>query len=207
MNELEAVAEGTTTLLRAIRDHPEDAALWGRLEVRYRPYLLVWCRRQAIQGSDADDLTQEILTKLLSILVRFQYDPSRGTFRGFLASIAEWTWIDLCKKRRRQLPVDATARDAVWLDAVEARDDFLAMLHERFDLHIFEEAKRMAREASPEKEWRAWCACKLEEVSAPKIAAELGIKAGSVYEYCSRVEERIRGAVRRLEGRVAQRGA
>ena len=44
---------------------------------RYRPQVYGWCLKWGLQGADADDVTQQVLVKLIETMRTFRYDPAR----------------------------------------------------------------------------------------------------------------------------------
>ena len=76
----------SSTLLFRIRD-VSDSEAWGQFLERYTPRIYAWCRRYQLQESDASDITQEVLTKLIKAMQSFEYDASRGSFRGWLKTV------------------------------------------------------------------------------------------------------------------------
>ena len=74
------------SLLDRIRRHgrPID---WDRLVGLYRPLLHGWLRRHPVQGADADDLVQDILSVLVEKLPQFAHSGRPGSFRTWLRRI------------------------------------------------------------------------------------------------------------------------
>ncbi|MGB0717340.1 MAG: sigma-70 family RNA polymerase sigma factor [Phycisphaerae bacterium] len=74
------------SLLVRVRDS-SDAAAWRELEARYSTLLKRYCRRRGIGAADIDDICQIAWSKLAQGLRNFQYDPSKGRFRGYLYQV------------------------------------------------------------------------------------------------------------------------
>src|SRR4051812_8027905 len=77
--------------LRNPRDREAREALCEFCDPLIRKYL----RWLAPQAADLDDLTQDVLVKVLQNIGDFQYDPSRS-FRGWLKTVtknAYYTWV------------------------------------------------------------------------------------------------------------------
>src|SRR5437870_2744564 len=88
------------TLLTLLRQDPSDQAGWDEFVERYGRHIYRWCRQWKLQDADAEDVTQDILVKLIQKLRAFTYDPSRS-FRGWLKTVAHHTWRDFEDGRRR----------------------------------------------------------------------------------------------------------
>ena len=87
-------------LLERLRHLPADAAAWEEFVRLYRPKIHDWCIEWGMQGADADDVAQEVLSGLITTMRAFRYDSSKS-FRGWLRTATHHTWISLNAKRRR----------------------------------------------------------------------------------------------------------
>src|SRR5262245_59330891 len=85
MNKQESTKTSRTLLLR-VRD-ADDREAWEAFVHRYAPRIFYCCRQYRLQESDAADITQEVLIKLVRVMRDFQYDPQRGSFRGWLKTV------------------------------------------------------------------------------------------------------------------------
>src|SRR5205085_5327391 len=70
------------SLLERLRN-PNQERDWERFVRLYTPLLHLWARRQGFNDSDASDLTQQVLVKLLRLLPSYTCNPGQ-TFRGWL---------------------------------------------------------------------------------------------------------------------------
>ena len=116
------------TLLLRVRE-PQDRQAWEEFVNRYAPQIFNWCRRYQLQESDAADVTQDVLVKLVRTMQDFQYDPARGSFRGWLKTVTANAVRDLVgnwKKAGRGsgdtavLQVLATIEDEKAIEALSA---------------------------------------------------------------------------------------
>lgn len=77
---------GTTTsltLLGRLRN-PADAEAWREFDARYRDLMVWFLRRRGLQLADVEDVTQQVIVKLLGGLRTFEYDPEKAGFRTYL---------------------------------------------------------------------------------------------------------------------------
>lgn len=73
----------SVTLLGRLRD-PADEAAWREFDARYRELISWFLRRRGLQVADAEDVTQQVITKLIGGLRTFEYDRERPGFRTYL---------------------------------------------------------------------------------------------------------------------------
>ena len=88
----------STTLLRDIAQDSQHAR-WGEFVARYRPMMEAYLRER-FPSVDADDIIQETLIAVCSVLPSYRYAPDeKGHFRSYLTGI-------LRNKALRQLGVN-----------------------------------------------------------------------------------------------------
>ncbi len=69
--------------VRSLDDHPS----WARFHARYQPFLLRVASAAGLAPADADDIVQLALIAVAGEMPTFQYDPAKGSFRGWLKTI------------------------------------------------------------------------------------------------------------------------
>ena len=74
------------SLLEKVRDK-RDGAAWKRLVDLYTPFLLYLARHWRLNGTEANDLVQDVFAKLVQELPKFNYDREKGRFRGWLRTL------------------------------------------------------------------------------------------------------------------------
>lgn len=105
------------SLLFRLRD-PADAGAWREFEKCYGDLIVHYARARGLQHCDAEDVRQVVFARLMRTLPRFDYQPQRGRFRGYLGAVVRSALSDwaACPDRAAR-PVDpdvlAHAHDAV----------------------------------------------------------------------------------------------
>src|SRR5262245_9199805 len=74
------------SLLVRLRDG-SDAAAWREFVHLYAPVIYGFARKRGLQDADAADLMQDVLHSVARAVKRLEYDPRRGTFRGWLFTV------------------------------------------------------------------------------------------------------------------------
>ncbi len=188
------------SLLAKLRE-TGDASAWREFDDRYRELVFSFARRRGFQPADADDVAQETLSIVLRAIGRFEYDPNKGRFRGWLKTTALHVMmkharpgVDALDRARDgtsvvgETPSDADA-DAAW--EVEWR---------RYHIRV---ATAKVRGEFNGKDFMAFERCTVGGESASDVATALGLSVDSIYQAKSRILRRLREHV---ESQVAEEG-
>ncbi len=187
----------STTLLGRLALFPLDQAAWEEFVKRYGPSVLGWCRRWGAQEADALDISQVVLTKLAVRMREFVYDSS-GSFRSWLHAVARNAWRDSLDVRRPD-PASGQAKTLELLNGLEARDDLVRRLEERFDLELLEEASRRVRDRVQTRSWQAYALTAVEGLSGAEAGSRLGMSVAAVFQAKASVLRMLREETHLLE--------
>jgi RNA polymerase sigma-70 factor (ECF subfamily) len=113
------------TLLGRLAQVPSDQAAWGEFAERYGRRIYTWCRQWQLQQADAEDVTQQVLLKLVNKMRSFSYDPSRS-FRAWLKTVTHHAWRDFVEGRTQAGTGSGDTRVLEQLQTVPARDDLVS---------------------------------------------------------------------------------
>jgi RNA polymerase sigma-70 factor (ECF subfamily) len=190
------MGESPTTrlsLLVRLRD-VEDAAAWADFVSLYAPLVYGLARKYGLQDADAADLTQDVLRSMVRALPQLDYDPARGTFRGFLFTAARNQLRKFLLSRKRdasiaELPSDVPAPEEV------------AAWEREYQAHVFALAAERVRDDFRPSTWQAFWLTTAQGQEAEQAGKALGMSVGAVYIARTRVLARIREVVRELEGK------
>jgi RNA polymerase sigma-70 factor (ECF subfamily) len=89
------------SLLLRVRD-PGDRDAWSQFVELYGPLIYQFARRRRLQDADAADLTQTVLQAVAAGVRRLEYDPRRGSFRGWLFGVVRRQMAKYRTRQRRQ---------------------------------------------------------------------------------------------------------
>ncbi len=177
------------TLLFRVRDL-NDRDAWNDFVERYTPKIYGWCKRQGLQDSDASDVTQEVLGKLVKSMKNFHYDPSQGSFRGWLKTITMNAIRDFAKtlmKPGRGSGDTVTHARLAALQAPEVLQELADVIQEEGGREMLREAEGRCKLRVKPHTWEAYHLTVREEKKAVEVADELGIAVADVYVAKSRM--------------------
>jgi RNA polymerase sigma-70 factor (ECF subfamily) len=179
--------ETRPSLLMRLRD-ASDSDAWERFVRIYGRLIYADCLRRGLATTDAEDVTQEIFSRVVRGIRGFEYQPESGRFRDWLGAISR----NECRRffARRMPPASLTSEptsngaDPEW-------DDFFAH-------RILTEAMNKIRPDFAPATWEAFEAVWQRQEAVDAVAARLGLSLASVYLAKSRILKRLDDVVRQL---------
>src|SRR6516165_2178408 len=163
------------TLLGRLRQDPADAAALSACVRRYGPRIHAWCRQWHVQEADAQDVTQDVLVKLVARMRTFAYDAS-GSFRGWLKTVTYHAWRDYLQGQQRAGRGSGDSAVLAALHELEAGETLARHLEKEFDLELFEEAAARVRLRVKPHTWEVYRLLTEERVSVAEVADRLGMQ-------------------------------
>jgi RNA polymerase sigma-70 factor (ECF subfamily) len=188
------------SLVIRLRDRGDDRA-WSEFVEIYSPLIEGLARRKGLQAADVADLVQEVLGAVSRAIDRYDPDPSKGSFRGWLSRIARNEILDAIAARRRYPPGAGDSAVHRMLDERPAPSaEETALFEAEYRRRAFAWAAERVRDEVSELAWRVFWLGGVEGKSAREVAEVVGTTIGTVYHYKSQVMARLRRKVLEIEG-------
>jgi RNA polymerase sigma-70 factor (ECF subfamily) len=179
----------------------EDAAAWAQFVEIYAPLIYGHARKSGFQDADAADLTQEVLRTVARNVNKLDYDPCRGSFRGWLFTIVRNLQRNCLLQQKRHLKGRGATGMQALLDRQAAPEaDDAARWEEEHKQRLFTWAAEKVREQVKPSTWQAFWQTSVEGKSYQEVARTLHMTVGAVYVAKSRILTRIRAQIRDLQG-------
>jgi RNA polymerase sigma-70 factor (ECF subfamily) len=182
------------SLLVRLRDHGNREA-WTQFVEVYAPLVYGFVRKRGVQDADAADLTQTVLRQVAIHVGSLEYDPRRGTFRGWLFTIVRNKLRDFFERPRLsegtgdpgiQRLLEARA-------AIESNDD--EQWEREYRQGLLAWAAEQVRPEVQETTWQAFWQTAVDGRSGKEVAEGLGLSIAAVYLAKSRVMARLRAVI------------
>jgi RNA polymerase sigma factor (sigma-70 family) len=191
------------TLLVRIRD-VNDRRAWNDFFQLYTPLIYSYAVKHGWQDADATDIAQEVMCAVAKSIGSFEYDRSKGSFRGWLVTVARncmrkrWEQI----RRRGETTGITNALEQTWHDpSVES----LSQWDREYDLRLFHWAASSIRDEFRESTWQAFWLTTVDGQSIESTAQVLGMSVGAIYIARSRVLARIKRVLAEFDGLGGER--
>jgi RNA polymerase sigma factor (sigma-70 family) len=187
------------SLLVRLRDN-DDHEAWAQFVAIYGPLIYGFGRKQGLQDADAADLTQEALGQAARSMRGLDYDPGRGSFRGWLFTVVRHLLARLRKRLQRAGEGTGDSEALERLEQIAQDEEALSALwdveHER---HVYAWASSRVRQEVQPSTWEAFQKTAVEGRPPIEAAKELGMTLAAVYLAKNRVMQRLKAHVRELE--------
>jgi RNA polymerase sigma-70 factor (ECF subfamily) len=183
---------------------PADADAWREFVSLYEPLVYDLARRKGLQDADARDLCQEVLVTVARAIDRWDPDPGRGTFRGWLFRIVRNLLVNFLTRQHYPRGSGSTSVQEL-LDAQPAADPSATALFEaEYRRRVFRWAADEVKGEFTPATWQAFWHTAVGGRSPREVAEELGLSIGAVYIARSRILARLRQRIGELGEEAAE---
>ncbi len=191
------------SLLVRLRDCGDNQA-WAQFVDLYAPLVHAYGRKHGLQDADAADLTQEVLQAIYGAIERFDYDPHRGSFRGWLFTLTRNRLLNFVASRRRH-PSGSGDTDVKEMLEQRPRDEpDEAIWNQHYQWRHFLWAAEQIRGSFQPQTWQAFWQTAVENRPAKAVAEGLGISVGTLYVARSRIIARLKQQIEQLTDESGQ---
>jgi RNA polymerase sigma-70 factor (ECF subfamily) len=186
------------TLMMRVQKNPADPRAWDEFVQRYQPIIRTWCLKWGSQPSDADDVAQEVLLKLLSAMRKFQYDPARS-FRAWLKTVTQNAWNDFVTSPHHKSD-GSSQRIGSIADSRDALTDLERQMEDAFERELLELAMHRVEKRVKPTTWQAFRLTAIENRPGAETAKQLQMQVAHVYVAKHRVQKMLEEEMRILKG-------
>ena len=175
--------------------NPDDLRTWQEFVEIYQPVICSLARKRGLQVADADDVTQEVLTRVARSIENWDPDPEKGSFRAWLGTITRNMVVQFFRNNSRR-PVSGIDSQIEGI-----ADD--SMQVQEFDIErerqVFVWAARKVQPRFEPKTWHAFWSTAVDGKDVSSVAVQLGITNAQVYVCRSRVMSLLKQTVERTD--------
>lgn len=180
------------TLISKIKDLPpgEDGAAWARFWELYAPAMRAFATFKGA-GANADDVVMAVFGKLVNFLRGGQYDPSKGKFHSYLATMI---YNEVHMQRRKDevrltdahVPLDETLAETLAAPSPHADDsDWQKAVLQAAVEHV------LTKTVLSERDRAVYAYYVQEQHSIEETAAKFRLTRNNVSQIKTRIEKRI----------------
>ncbi len=194
--EMANLQETSASLLSGLRKHDQHSlyeSSWERFVDQYTPIIYGWCRNTGLNHQDTEEITQQLMCRLVRALRNYQYDRQQK-FRSWLfvctRNVIFQFWKDQAKLK---------TESKFDLSEVSQGPSLIEFLNERYDREFEMEARRRVRQHVGDRDWKVFLALTETSIATSELAAELNLTVDNVYKIRSRIVAALHAEVSRLQ--------
>jgi len=191
------------SLLERLRDW-QDQASWQDFFDTY--WKLIYCvaRKAGLTEVEAQDVVSEAMAAVARHMPTFRYDPSIGSFKGWLLNLTRWRIIDQLRKRSPvavHRPASDPATGTATVDRIPdpAPPELDRMWEEDWQANLLEVAITNVKRRMDPKNFQIFDFYVNKNWAPADVAAAFGVTVDHVYLAKNRVTKMIKEEVQRLE--------
>jgi RNA polymerase sigma-70 factor (ECF subfamily) len=181
-----------------------DRRIWQEFFDTYWKLIYSVARKSGLSDAEAQDVVQETIITVSRKIDKLRYDPSVGSFKGWLLHMTRWRIADQFRKRQPQLAdlptIDEDRRTAP-IDRIPGPEGF--SLDETWDeewrAHLLEAAMDRVKRRIDPRQYQIFDCYVVREWPAQKVAEQLRVNIAQVYLARHRISALIRREVELLE--------
>jgi RNA polymerase sigma-70 factor (ECF subfamily) len=188
------------SLLVRLRDG-SDADAWREFVRLYAPVIYGFARKRGLQDADAADLMQEVLRSVSSAVPKLEYDPDRGSFRGWLFTVTRNKVFNFLDSRSRREQATGNSDMQRRLEQQADADGKLSSEWEAdYERAMAAQAMERVRSEFQIATWQAFVLTAIDGETPAEVARRVGLSVGAIYVAKSRVIARLRQEIERMQG-------
>jgi RNA polymerase sigma-70 factor (ECF subfamily) len=190
------------SLLIRLRDSSDERA-WAEFTEIYGPLIHRLARQRGLQDADAQDLVQDVFRAVGRAIERYDPDPARGSFRGWLSQIARNLIINLLASQRRHPRGTGNSDMQRMLEEhPDPSGEDSVLFESEYHQRLLAWAVDRIRGEFAEPVWQAFWQTGVEGRPPKEVANARGMSLGTVYQYKSRVVARLRREIEPFAGEL-----
>lgn len=166
---------------------------WSEIVRLYGPLVVRWCRQYGIQGSDVDDVIQNVFMAVSGHLDKFGLKSGTSSFRGWLWTITRSKIMDHLRKQK-ELPIGICGSGIQQIGTnLEHGDRDRSEEEDCQDLQeVVSQVLVLIRQDFSEQTWRAFWRTTAMGESVSQVGKDLGMTPAAVCMCRARVLRRVR---------------
>lgn len=163
---------------------------WNEFAGIYEPVILRFIQRHGLQPADAEEISQEVLSRVARSVSKWDGGQQQSSFRGWLYRIARNLTIDFLRKRkaeRARTVGQADGLSRIPVSEPSASCEFQA----DYEKQVFHWAAEQLRPTFKPVNWQAFWLSTVEGLPIEEVARRLGLECSAVYAARSRIMGRL----------------
>jgi RNA polymerase sigma-70 factor (ECF subfamily) len=185
-----------------------DQESWQQFFDTYSDLLYSVAIKAGLNDAEAKDVVQDTVISVARKMAGFDYDPAKGSFKGWLLRLAQWRIQDQFRSRKRQgVPLapatDQTERTPLVEQLEDPAPPLLAqILTAEWDRAVLRVALEQVRQRVNPKDFQIYDLYVLQQWPVEDVMETLDVGRAKIYLAKHRVGALVRKEIRRAEAQL-----
>ncbi|MEM7386452.1 MAG: sigma-70 family RNA polymerase sigma factor [Verrucomicrobiota bacterium] len=191
------------SLVEKLKDW-EDQESWEEFYRRYWKLIYSTAIQAGLREDEASDVVQETILAIARQSKDQRYDPSKGSFKGWLFNLTRWRIADQWRKRQRhdreKHPGSDPGRDTATFDRFESPGNQLEKAWDReWHASLLERGLSAVKKRVSAIQYQIYHSHVIQEWPVSQVMERLGVTRAQVYLAKHRVGQLLKKDLSRLE--------
>lgn len=192
------------TLLSRLRAW-DDRESWNEFFNLYGKLIFSVARKMGLNPVEAEDAVQETIISVAKEMPEFRYDPSRGSFKGWLKLITQRRIADYYRKKPRELLLASSDKETDQVDSnwnaleTNAIDPLEKIWDAEWCRHVTEIAMRAVQSEVSQRQYQIFDLHVAQGLPVAEVTRLLGVSSAQVYLTKHRLSRLLKQKLKRLE--------
>jgi RNA polymerase sigma factor (sigma-70 family) len=194
------------TLLKRLRDGADQLS-WEEFFQSYWPVVFALAKRRGCSDQTAEEVVQDVMLKVFQQRDFYQYDPARGRFRSWLATLVRNGVAEFRRRPSQRIRARGGDSDGHQIDPADDQAEPDAQSEEAFEEALLLVLLDVVRREVDPRTFLAFELLALGELSARDVSKITGLSRNAAYKARRRVMQRLeeQGGSYRLNGQLNDR--
>jgi RNA polymerase sigma-70 factor (ECF subfamily) len=179
------------TLLSRLRSW-DDQESWHEFFATYGKLLYSFATKAGLRDAEAQDAVQETIISVAKELPGFKYDPARGSFKGWLKTVARRRIADRFRNAGRDQPATESA-DEPSVDPLES------IWNTEWSRHVTQMAMHRLRSKVNQRQCQIFDLLVAQGLPVGEVARLMGVSHAHIYLVKHRLLRAFKDELRRVE--------
>lgn len=177
------------SLIARVRDLGNGDA-WKEFASIYEPVILRFIQGHGLQSADAEEISQEVLSRVVNSISSWNGGGQQSTFRGWLYRITRNLTIDFLRKRKSEL-AKAVGHDGGMNQIPDSESSASCEFQAEYEKQIFHWAAEKLKPTFKAANWQAFWLSTVEGLPIEEVAQRLSMECSAIYVARSRIMSRL----------------
>ena len=176
----------------------EDQKVWNRFFNSYWKLIYHSARKAGLADADAQEVVQDTVIAITKSIEGFEYDRSKGSFKGWLMKTTKWKIVDQFRKIQRKQSRESEKASEHLEQIPDDLPDIDSYWEGHWQKELLEAAMERVKEEVNPLYYQVYDRLVLRDKKAKEVAEELAIPVSQVYLAKHRITEALKKAVEEM---------